>query len=261
MFSRRLPASLAPNALSQAISDARAAGAELIDLTETNPTRVDLAYPDGWLSALSDPRGGRYEPHALGSSAAREAVADLAFAGRARPYPRPLVLTASTSEAYAFLFKLLCDAGDDVLVPQPSYPLFDLLTRLEAVQPAPYRLDSRRWSIDRASLERRLVPASRAVLVVSPNNPTGSMLRAADRDVARGVRRGRAAGADRRRGVRRLSVVRRAGWRVARRRSAGADLHARRPVEVRRPPADEAGLDRRERARRRSSARRSIGSR
>jgi aspartate/methionine/tyrosine aminotransferase len=92
------------------------------------------------------------------------------------------VLTASTSEAYAILFKLLCNPGDDVLVPQPSYPLFDLLTRLEGVNGRPYQLDSHGvWSIDHASVEAALTPSSRAVLIVSPNNPTGSMLRERDR--------------------------------------------------------------------------------
>jgi aspartate/methionine/tyrosine aminotransferase len=99
-----------------------------------------------------------------------------------------VVLTASTSEAYAILFKLLCDAGEQVLVPQPGYPLFDLLTRLEGVVSRPYRLEYHgAWSIDRTSVERALDPPVRAILVVSPNNPTGSMLRAADRDWLAGL--------------------------------------------------------------------------
>jgi hypothetical protein len=92
------------------------------------------------------------------------------------------VLTASTSEAYALLFKLLCNPGDAVLVPQPSYPLFDLLTRLEGVAARPYRLEYHgTWSIDRSSLGAALNARTRAILIVSPNNPTGSMLRATDR--------------------------------------------------------------------------------
>jgi hypothetical protein len=97
--------------------------------------------------------------------------------------PGSIVLTASTSEAYAWLFKLLCDPGADVLVPQPSYPLFDLLTRLEGVTARPYHLEYHGvWALDRRSVERATSAATRAVLVVSPNNPTGSCLRAADRE-------------------------------------------------------------------------------
>jgi aspartate/methionine/tyrosine aminotransferase len=97
--------------------------------------------------------------------------------------PDQVILTASTSEAYAVLFKLLCNAGDQVLVPEPSYPLFDLLTRLDMVTAAPYRLEDHGvWSIDRASLAAAAGPRTRAVLVVSPNNPTGSRLRADDHE-------------------------------------------------------------------------------
>jgi aspartate/methionine/tyrosine aminotransferase len=97
--------------------------------------------------------------------------------------PSQVVLTASTSEAYALLFKLICDAGDRVLVPQPSYPLFELLTRLDNVEACPYRLEYHgAWSVDRGGLERACGATTRAVLVVSPNNPTGSMIRAADLD-------------------------------------------------------------------------------
>ncbi len=97
--------------------------------------------------------------------------------------PDSLVLTASTSEAYSLLFKLLADAGDEVLVPQPSYPLFDALTRLENVVSVPYRLDPlAAWTIDRESMLGALSPRTRALLVVSPNNPTGSRLSASDRE-------------------------------------------------------------------------------
>ena len=118
------------------------------------------------------------------------------------------MLTASTSEAYGLLFKLLCDPGDAVLVPQPSYPLFDLLTRLEGVDAHPYRLEYHGvWRIDRASVEAALTPRTRAVLVVSPNNPTGSMLRADDREWLADLCALAGSGADRRRGVRGLSAA------------------------------------------------------
>jgi alanine-synthesizing transaminase len=177
MFSSRLPASLAPNAISRAADALRASGAQLLDLTETNPTAVGLPYPASLLAPLADPRGVRYRPHPRGLANARDAIA-----GYTVP-PDRILLTSSTSEAYAFLFKLLCDPGDDVLVPQPSYPLFDLLTGLEGVPRRSYRLEYHGvWSIDRASVEGALTARTRAILVVSPNNPTGSMLRAGDRD-------------------------------------------------------------------------------
>lgn len=177
MFSSRLPADLSPNAVSRAIHGRRASGCGLIDLTESNPTRVGLHYPAGLLSALADPAGLAYDPQALGLHAAREAVArDFLRGGRAIDAGR-IALTASTSEAYALLFKLFCDPGDAVLVPQPSYPLFEHLTRLEAVGSEPYLLEYHGvWRIDLASIEHAVTPRTRALLVVSPNNPTGSFL-------------------------------------------------------------------------------------
>jgi len=183
MFSSRLPAALAPNALTEAIARHRAAGRVAFDLTVTNPTEVGLAYPRDVLAPLVHADGARYTPSPFGMRAAREAIAaEYARAGLTVDADR-IVLAASTSDAYGLLFKLLCDAGDDVLVPQPSYPLFDLLTRLDAVVARPYQLEYHdSWAIDRTSLEDALTPRSRAVLVVSPNNPTGSMLRSADRE-------------------------------------------------------------------------------
>jgi alanine-synthesizing transaminase len=181
MFSSRLPARLSANALTEAIDARKRAGVPLVDLTETNPTAVGLPYPASLLSSLGDPAGARYRPDPRGLATAREAIA-AEYRGDTVRADR-LVLTASSSEAYAWLFKLLCDPGDDVLVPQPSYPLFDLLTTLESVPARAYRLDEHgHWTIDRASLERAATPRTRAVLVVSPNNPTGSMLQQDDRE-------------------------------------------------------------------------------
>jgi alanine-synthesizing transaminase len=183
MFSSRLPAGLPSNAITQAVADLRAIGITLLDLTETNPTLVGLPYPADVLSALSDPGGLMYSPEPLGWRPAREAVAREDGRSGASIDPDRIVLTTSTSEAYALLFKLLCNAGDAVLVPQPSYPLFEALAGLEAVRAEPYRLEYHgRWSIDRDSLVGGLTPRTRAVLVVTPNNPTGSMLRDGDRD-------------------------------------------------------------------------------
>jgi alanine-synthesizing transaminase len=182
-FSSRLPTTLSTNAINLALERLRAAGDSWLDLTETNPTRVGVAYPEHILQGLADPAGIRYEPEAQGLRLTREAVsADYARRGRAVD-PDAIVLTASTSEAYSLLFKLLCDPGDEVLVPQPSYPLFELLTRLDGVRAVPYRLDYQgAWWIDRDSLRSATTTRTRAVLVVSPNNPTGSVLRSADHD-------------------------------------------------------------------------------
>jgi hypothetical protein len=181
MFSSRLPASLATNALTDAIRDRRAAGGSWIDLTVTNPTTVGLDYPAEILAPLADAAGRTYAPEPRGLESARTAVAaDYERRGR-HVSPDRIVLTASTSEAYSLLFKLLCDAGDDVLVPQPSYPLFDLLAGLDAVTPRPYRLlEDVGWSIDRESVLAAITPRTRALLVVSPNNPTGSIVTADD---------------------------------------------------------------------------------
>ena len=172
--SSRLPRESAPNALSLALDELRRAGTPYVDLTESNPTRAGISYPDDLLLPLSSPASLRYEPHPLGLRAAREAIAaDCARRG-VRVEPEQIVLSASTSETYAWLFKLLCDAGESVLVPRPSYPLFEHLTRLEGVRAASYRLEYHgRWDIDLDSVAA--APAdTRAVLLVSPNNPTGS---------------------------------------------------------------------------------------
>jgi aspartate/methionine/tyrosine aminotransferase len=183
VFSGRLPSRLEPNALTRAVDGARRSGRRLLDLTETNPTNAGISYPADVLSSLADPRGRQYRPDAQGLAEARQAIAGECSRDRAPVSPESLVLTAGTSEAYGLLFKLLCDPGDAVLVPRPSYPLFEMLARLEGIASRSYLLDWHgRWSIDQASLERALAPDVRAIVVVSPNNPTGSLLRSSDRD-------------------------------------------------------------------------------
>jgi hypothetical protein len=146
----------------------------LLDLTETNPTAVGLSYPSDILSSLGDARSTIYRPDPRGLFSTREAIArDSATYGRAVSADT-MVLTSSTSEAYAWLFKLLCDPGDAVLVPQPSYPLFDLLTSSRRAC-APYRLEYHGVCPLTARASTLLDTAdTRAVLVVRPNNPTGS---------------------------------------------------------------------------------------
>jgi alanine-synthesizing transaminase len=177
MFSARVPADLSPNRLTLAVAAARAAGDDFVDLTETNPTRVNLAYPPALTDPLASPASLEYRPHPFGLHAAREAVAAGCTAAGVRLDPGRLVLTASTSEAYSFLFKLLCDAGDEVLVPAPSYPLFDHLCRLDGIGARSYALEYHgTWSPDVAAVAAAVTTRTRAVLVVSPNNPTGSLL-------------------------------------------------------------------------------------
>ena len=177
MTSSRLPANLEPNALSRAVDAKRRRGVAVIDLTESNPTRVGFSYPSALLAALADPQGLAYEPQPLGLWPARAAVAaDFRRRGIVISADR-VALTSSTSEAYALLFKLLCDAGDAVLVPRPSYPLFEHLTRLESVTAVPYDLEYHgTWRIDLDSVRRAATARVKALLIVSPNNPTGSFL-------------------------------------------------------------------------------------
>lgn len=178
MFSERVPRGLEPNRITQAVRLARAAGRPLLDLTMTNPTTAGFEYPPSILDALASTDALLYEPQPFGLPDARRAVAcDYARRGF-DVTPDRIVLTASTSEAYSLLFKLLCEAsGSAVMVPVPSYPLFDHLTALDGVQTIPYRLDyDGRWTIAIDDLERRWTPAVRAVLAVSPNNPTGSVV-------------------------------------------------------------------------------------
>jgi alanine-synthesizing transaminase len=179
-FSNRLPPHADINPLSRAIASLQAAGVRIVDLTESNPTTVGLDYPAGWLDVLGAEHVLRYAPQSLGLAVAREAVAaDYARRG-SRVDPAQVVLSASSSEAYSWLFKLLCNPGEAVLVPQPSYPLFEHLTRLEAVQALPYHLGYHgRWEIDFDSVDA--APANvRAILLVSPNNPTGSFVTRAE---------------------------------------------------------------------------------
>ena len=243
-FSTRVPADLAPNRLTVAELALRRRGVRLIDLTETNPTRVGLGYPGDCLDALASPASLAYDPQPFGLMAARQAVADELRRTGLHVDPARLILTASTSEAYTFLFKLLCDPGDQVLVPVPSYPLFEHLTRLELVEVRPYPLEYHgTWSIDFEGLDRALTPRTKGRARRQPEQP--------DRigaDAARAGRPGRAVrlvgpGAHRRRGVRGVPAGPARRPCPGARPGPGAHVQPRRPVEIGRPPADEARLD------------------
>ena len=181
MFSTRLPVNLDPNRLARAVSQLRDQGGPLLDLTNSNPTTAGVNYPDGLLECLEDPRSLVYEPRPLGLAAARDAVAaDYARRGVIVAADR-IVMTASSSESYSLLFKLLCDPGDSVLVPVPSYPLFEHLASLDGIHVRPYRLELQdRWTLPLDEIDRAVDTRTRAVLVVSPNNPTGSVLTRAE---------------------------------------------------------------------------------
>jgi len=175
MVSQRLPTSLEPNALSAELDACRRAGRPLLDLTLSNPTGCGFSYPEqAILDALAPPAVLSYDPDARGQAGVRAAIA--AYHGHGLG-GADLILTASTSEAYSWLFKLLCDPGDDILVPSPSYPLFHWLAALEGVAarsvPA---LRHERWNLDLPGLEAACGPRTRAVVVVNPNNPTGHFL-------------------------------------------------------------------------------------
>jgi alanine-synthesizing transaminase len=182
--SARLPWHVPENALANRVRQRRLR-ADLLDLTETNPTRVGLPYPvDELRAALATADPARYEPAPLGMPRARAAVAQEYASAGASVDPARVAITASSSESCSFLFKLLCDPGDAVLIPEPSYPLYDYLVRLEGAVPVPYRLTfDGVWSIDRASVDEALTDARdrgarpRAIVIASPNNPTGGFLK------------------------------------------------------------------------------------
>jgi len=185
VFSSRLNWNLRPNRLSALLEEKRAAGADVLDLTESNPTRAGLAYPQAEiLAALADADALRYHPSPRGLDSAREAVTGY-YRDRGTQIPmNNILLTASTSEAYSYLFKLLANPGDEILAPRPSYPLFEFLADLESVhiRQYPLRYDGV-WHVDFDALEHTITPRTRAIVVVNPNNPTGSFLKRAELDV------------------------------------------------------------------------------
>ncbi len=179
---RRFPSEFTPNEITALLERRRRAGARILDLTQSNPTRVGLggAGP-GELQALADPRGAAYDPDPRGLPEAREAIARYYAERGAGVSPGDLVLTASTSEAYTHLFRLLCEPGDEILVPRPSYPLFEPLAALGDVRVERYRLACHeRWCLDVDSVEAALSPRTRAIVLVQPNNPTGSCFSAGE---------------------------------------------------------------------------------
>jgi alanine-synthesizing transaminase len=173
-FSRRTNWNTEESELARAYRLRRAAGLPIADLTASNPTRCGFNYPPALLEALTDARALDYDPQPRGLLTAREAVCSYYAGRRVTVDPNQVILTTSTSEAYSFLFRLLCDGGDEIVVLQPGYPLFDFLAGLDDLQlkAAPLVYDQG-WQIDFEGLRKAISPRTRAIVVVHPNNPTG----------------------------------------------------------------------------------------
>lgn len=184
MFSQRTNWPLKTNELTKISQERKQQQLPILDLTESNPTWCGFDYgAEKLLAALADSRAAVYEPDPRGLLSARLAVADYYKGRGVRLDPGQIFLTASTSEAYSFVFRLLADAGDRVLAPRPSYPLFDFLARLNDLELTDYPLVyNPPWRIDRETFARKISPRTRAALVVHPNNPTGSFVHKDDAD-------------------------------------------------------------------------------
>ena len=182
MFAQRTNWNLTPNRLSQALAAHRATGKPLLDLTVSNPTECGFTYDGpGILEALSNPAALSYEPNPKGLESARRAVAAYYAAHDDDVSPEDIFLTTSTSEAYSYVFRTLCNPGDEVLIPSPSYPLFDFLAEIQDVKLVRYPLFyDHGWQIDFHSLEQAVTPRTRGVIVVHPNNPTGHFTKRAE---------------------------------------------------------------------------------
>ena len=180
MFSKRTDWKLTPNRFTQAQAELRAAGREVLDLSLSNPTRAGLHYEEAILQALSAREAMDYDPQPKGLMSARQAVARY-YRDAHESFevdPESVILTTSTSEGYSYVFRLLCNTDDEILVPKPSYPLFEFLADLHDVKLVSYPLlYDQGWQIDFPSLYKAVNHRTRAVVVVHPNNPTGSYVR------------------------------------------------------------------------------------
>jgi alanine-synthesizing transaminase len=189
VFSSRTNWPLAPNRFSTALENHRASGRELLDLTTSNPTAIGLRYDaEAILAALANPGALEYRPDAKGLREARDAVSAYYRERGAHIDPERVVLTTSTSEGYSFVFRLLCDPGDEVLVPAPSYPLFEFLADIQDVRLRPYPLFyDHGWHLDVHALTTAAGERTRAIMLVHPNNPTGSYVKPAEAEQLRAI--------------------------------------------------------------------------
>ena len=179
MFAERTNWNLAGNRLSEALARHRAGGKQVLDLIASNPTECGFEYDsEEILTALRHPAALRYEPNPKGLKSARLAVTEYYSARGAAASAEDIVLTTSTSEAYSFVFRLLCNPGDELLIPAPSYPLFGFLADIQDVKLVRYPLVyDHGWQIDLHSLQQAITPRTRGVIVVNPNNPTGHFIK------------------------------------------------------------------------------------
>lgn len=182
MFADRTKWNLAPNCLSEALAQQRAAGKPLVDLTVSNPTECGFKYDEcAILEALRNPAALQYKPLPRGLISARHAVCEYYAQHACNVNAEDIFLTTSTSEAYSYVFRLLCNPGEEILIPAPSYPLFDFLADIQDVKPARYPLVyDHGWQIDFHGLEQAITPRARAIVVVHPNNPTGHFTKRAE---------------------------------------------------------------------------------
>lgn len=182
MFSSRLDVSFSQNQLTQLLNHKREAGEEILDLTISNPTRVGLSFDSSTiLQSISDHKSLDYTPDPQGLEITRQAIVDYYRHLNETVSIDNVFCTSCTSEAYSYLFKLLTDPGDEILVPRPGYPLFEMLAHLESIYPQYYSLEydtSKGWSIDRDSLINQISSRTKAIVIVNPNNPTGSYVSA-----------------------------------------------------------------------------------
>src|SRR5579871_3278106 len=179
MFSKRTNWNLASNALTQALEGLRQSGTPVTDLTISNPTRCGFAFDEAAIAHAFQGAGMLdYDPQPKGLLRARKVVAEYyAQDHGVQVDPETICLTSGTSEGYSFVFRLLCNPGDEILVPKPSYPLLEFLADLQDVKLVPYALEyAHGWFIDRHSLEQALTDRTRAIVLIHPNNPTGSFV-------------------------------------------------------------------------------------
>jgi alanine-synthesizing transaminase len=182
MFANRTQWNLTPNKLSEALTQHRAERKPLVDLTVSNPTECGFSYDQtAILEALRNPAALKYEPAPRGLVSARQSVCQYYAGHGARVDADDVILTTSTSEAYSYVFRLLCNPGDEILVPAPSYPLFDFLADIQDVKLSRYALVyDHGWQTDFHALEKAITARTRAVIVVNPNNPTGHFTKRAE---------------------------------------------------------------------------------
>jgi alanine-synthesizing transaminase len=182
MFADRTKWDLTPNRLSEALAEQRAAGKPVVDLVASNPTECGFSYDErAVLEALCNPQALRYDPAPRGLVSARQAVCEYYAENGVAVAVDDIILTTSTSEAYSYVFRLLCNPGDEVLIPAPSYPLFDFLADIQDVRVVRYPLIyDHGWQIDFHAVEQAITPRTRAIIVVHPNNPTGHYTKRAE---------------------------------------------------------------------------------